>query len=113
VSECDRDASTMRRPWLTRGCRAIKKKSHIMKRNVLGQLDPAVCARMGELLFLMMEAEGTSKRVYQVYQTMDIGSCVLQTHGLCNKLNRRTLFGELWVENSVAGTAIAAKSRVK
>jgi len=27
VPECDREASTMRRPWPTRGCRAIKKKS--------------------------------------------------------------------------------------
>jgi hypothetical protein len=26
VSECDRVASTLRRPWLTRGCRVMKKK---------------------------------------------------------------------------------------
>jgi hypothetical protein len=26
VSECDREASIIRRPWPTRGCRAIKKK---------------------------------------------------------------------------------------
>jgi hypothetical protein len=26
VSECDREASTMKRPWPTRGCRAIEKK---------------------------------------------------------------------------------------
>jgi hypothetical protein len=29
VSECDREASTMRRPWPTRGCRATKKKTAV------------------------------------------------------------------------------------
>jgi len=30
VSECDREASIMRRPWPTRGCCAIKKKNIVL-----------------------------------------------------------------------------------
>jgi hypothetical protein len=30
VTECDREASIVRRPWLTRGCCAMKKKSPIL-----------------------------------------------------------------------------------
>jgi hypothetical protein len=33
VSECDREASTMRRPWSTRGCCAMNKKSPSIKNN--------------------------------------------------------------------------------
>ena len=28
VSECDREASTVTRPWPTRGCRAMKEKNY-------------------------------------------------------------------------------------
>jgi hypothetical protein len=31
VSEWDREASTMRRPWHTRGCRAVEKKWEVLK----------------------------------------------------------------------------------
>jgi hypothetical protein len=30
VSECDRESSTMRRPWPTRGCHAIVKKKKVL-----------------------------------------------------------------------------------
>jgi hypothetical protein len=33
VSECDREASVMRRPWPTRGCCAVKKKNKLLFSN--------------------------------------------------------------------------------
>ena len=35
VSECDRETSTMKMPWPIRGCRAMKKKSVFVLREVL------------------------------------------------------------------------------
>jgi hypothetical protein len=38
VSECDREASIMRRPWLTRGCCVMGKKTVVSYKRVKGAL---------------------------------------------------------------------------
>jgi hypothetical protein len=58
VSECDREASIMRRPWPTGGCRAIKKNYFRFSDFVelLVEENPMICVLFVDLHLLFIRS---------------------------------------------------------